>query len=621
MITREKLRDLKGHTGLVLIPTFNSTPTLGKLIETLIETLPEDFAILIIDDKSPNFKALIDAIEPICKISKKTIHIFRQEENLGFVGNVNTFFKETSGLDIILCNSDIVPARNWFPGLLAAAKSSRLVATATAVTNHGSIATVEFPEIKANLLENLNSLGNASQAERKVFPVLPTCVGHLVYMNATAIEAVGYFDEIFSPGYGEEVDWSQRAIGFGFRHVLAPESVVYHEGNVSFSEKLGVAQKLLKDKNDDVVVARFPNFSNMVETICAKDRSLVESSRLNFRRISGKLSLRIDLTFLTPLNLTTPTSQVALRTSSKILSLREFRKVEFVVSDEINVDDVAGHLGEFAEIVQSSLSYDLPRSDFVFRPMQILSKSDLIRLNEMGKRQIVWQYESTSYENPYFFENFQQWKSYRSLTELSFELMDGFMFLTEFIHEQFLLLGLFKENSFARQVIFLSESLAGVNSSVVLGSRKNYFGVPTFETGSMKAVDKYTMSTHQNELDELLSDFLEPSDSKLWNGLANKVVSFIGELARGDAATTKDVLWEIVFRDFENEIREDLEKQQVFEIQRQSEIADELHNLRLKNGALYRLRHSAFGNLLIPRGTYRDRILQKLFKSPSYLPS
>jgi GT2 family glycosyltransferase len=597
IIRTAELVELNLHRGIVVIPTYNSTPMLSKLIEILIETVPDDFGILVIDDNSPKYNELIDEIGVVSKSSTRLINLLKQESNLGFVKNVNTVFRNISGPDVIICNSDVVPARNWYPGLLAAAKSSHLVATATAVTNSGSIATVEFP--KSDSRENLNSLGSASETEIKYFPILPTCVGHFVYFNAAALKAVGHFDEIFSPGYGEEVDWSQRAISQGFRHVLAPESVVVHEGNFSFSEKLGIEQIALKNRNDDMVLGRYPYFSNMVETICAKDRSQVESSRLNFKRISKNLSLRIDLTSLRPLELETTLAQLALKLSSKILLLQHFKKIEIIVSDNMNVDEVVLHLRPDAKVIHSHQSYDLPRSDFVFRPLQIRTTSDLVRLNEMGKRQILCQLDFTAYENPYYFENYQQWVKYRSLTELAHELVDGIIYFSEFTKMQSSLLGLLANNDYVVDVVALT--LSHPDGSIL-------------EDLGLIETDSESYFATARALDQLLKTRFEGSNAELWDAVAEKIAAHIIELVRVPSATTKDALWELLLQNYENETKASNEKSALLELERQAKVAEELHELRLNSSVLYRYRHSKAGYFLIPRGTYRDHVLQILFR-------
>ena len=601
----DELVDLSNNAGLVVIPTYDSTPTLPQLIELLDKTLPNDFGILIVDDNSPNFNTLMKEISAVATNSNKVINIFKQDSNLGFVKNVNTVFKNISGLDIILCNSDVLPAINWFPGLFAAAKSSSLVATATAVTNFGSIATVEFPKISSDYLATLNLLGQSSEVEEKSFPTLPTCVGHFVYFNAVALETVGSFDEIFSPGYGEEVDWSQRAISLGFRHVLAPESVVIHDGSLSFSKKLGSDLIELKDKNNQLLHDRYSNLSHMVEAIWAKDRSQVESSRLNFKAISSNLSLRIDLTFLRPRDLETSLAKISLALSSRILLLQHFKKIEFVVSDDMNIDSILPHLSLDARVIHWKQANDLPRTDFVFRPSQIHTKLDLVRLHDMGKRQVICQFDFTDYENPYGFENFQKWVIYRSTTELAYELVDGIIYFSEFAKRQSSLLGMVADNDYVVDIVALA--------------RTNPDG-QILECLGLNETDNEPLFATTEKLDQVSKNSFGNYDAEIWDAVVKKIVAHIDKLTRVNPTTTKDAIWNLLLKNYVNVIRDDDERIHLLELDKQANSAIELHNLRLNKSVLYRFRHSKAGVFLVPKDSYRDRVVQRLIPPPSNLP-
>ena len=49
-------------------------------------------------------------------------------------------------------------------------------------------------------------------------------------------ELIGDFDSEFTPGYGEEVDFSQRCRANGLCHVVADDVFVLHHGGGSFTE-------------------------------------------------------------------------------------------------------------------------------------------------------------------------------------------------------------------------------------------------------------------------------------------------------------------------------------------------------------------------------------------------
>ena len=62
--------------------------------------------------------------------------------------------------------------------------------------------------------------------------------GFCILIKREIIDKIGYFDEIYSPGYWDDRDFSVRAIKAGFRCVRAKASFVWHYRNITFQEKL-----------------------------------------------------------------------------------------------------------------------------------------------------------------------------------------------------------------------------------------------------------------------------------------------------------------------------------------------------------------------------------------------
>ena len=112
--------------------------------------------------------------------------------------------------------------------------SSDTIATATTLTNHGTILSVPHRNRPVTTLldgmtpdEAARRVAGASQQLR---PTIPTAIGHCFYIRRRALDLVGPFDLAFDPGYGEEVDFSQRALAHGFRHIVADDVFTYHRG-------------------------------------------------------------------------------------------------------------------------------------------------------------------------------------------------------------------------------------------------------------------------------------------------------------------------------------------------------------------------------------------------------
>ena len=82
-------------------------------------------------------------------------------------------------------------------------------------------------------VQQLDRYAGQSNAGQEV--EAPAAVGFCTYFKRDCLRKVGYFDEeLFGKGYGEEIDFCQRAIQAGLRNVLCDDAYVVHHGNASF---------------------------------------------------------------------------------------------------------------------------------------------------------------------------------------------------------------------------------------------------------------------------------------------------------------------------------------------------------------------------------------------------
>jgi hypothetical protein len=66
---------------------------------------------------------------------------------------------------------------------------------------------------------------------------IPTGIGFCMAFNKFAVERIGLFNEKFGVGYGEENDWSMRAIKAGYKNLLVTDLFVYHKNSASFGSQ------------------------------------------------------------------------------------------------------------------------------------------------------------------------------------------------------------------------------------------------------------------------------------------------------------------------------------------------------------------------------------------------
>jgi hypothetical protein len=87
-------------------------------------------------------------------------------------------------------------------------------------------------------------------------------------MNIEFLRKLPELDTIFGRGYGEEVDWCQRARQKGGRHLGVGGLFVEHRGGTSF----GSAEKLkLIRKNNQTIARRYPRYDGEVQDFIQVD--------------------------------------------------------------------------------------------------------------------------------------------------------------------------------------------------------------------------------------------------------------------------------------------------------------------------------------------------------------
>ncbi|NKI35086.1 glycosyltransferase family 2 protein [Wenzhouxiangella sp. XN79A] len=216
----------------IVVPVFNAPDETRRCLSALRRTLaPGQADVIVIDDAStdPAIPALLaEACDPAW-------HRERQARNLGFVGTVNRGMALAGPADVVLLNSDTVPAGDWLNAMRRCAEVCPDAASITPWTNNGEI--VSLPELcrAAPVPADVERWARACLATRPAYPSLPTAVGFCMFLRRACLDAVGDFDaRTFGKGYGEENDWCMRATAAGWTHRLCDDAFVAHQGQASF---------------------------------------------------------------------------------------------------------------------------------------------------------------------------------------------------------------------------------------------------------------------------------------------------------------------------------------------------------------------------------------------------
>lgn len=251
----------------VIVPMYKGCGSTVKCVESVLVNLSADAKLILINDASPEL-GLAEPIER-WKLDER-ITVIENQQNLGFVASVNRGMSATNN-DVVLLNSDTEVSTGWLSQLQCAAYQEARVGTVTPFSNNATVCSYPSPSGDGAMLQGLgvNELHSfCALVNRGVTVEVPTAVGFCMYIRRDCLDDIGCFDEeAFGKGYGEENDFCLRASKKGWKHVLAADCFVYHEGGVSFSEQ----KQALVANAEAVIAKRYPSYFDDVKKFIQQD--------------------------------------------------------------------------------------------------------------------------------------------------------------------------------------------------------------------------------------------------------------------------------------------------------------------------------------------------------------
>lgn len=240
----------------IIIPVYNAYEETCDCIRSVLLNTDANYELIIINDASPDerIKPLLDSLEGI-----ENVRIIHNEENQGFVKNVNKGMVLAADNDVVLLNSDTIVTPRWLSKMVTAAYSDSTIATATPLSSASDISVPSLGESKDQLFLNKNAY-QVSKIDYDSYLESPTGNGFCLYVKRGAIRKLGMFDTIFEKGYGEETDFTSRAHKAGWKNIRVLDVFIYHRRHASFtSEK----SNYYKARNKKIIQQRYPEVYDM----------------------------------------------------------------------------------------------------------------------------------------------------------------------------------------------------------------------------------------------------------------------------------------------------------------------------------------------------------------------
>ncbi|NND20927.1 MAG: glycosyltransferase [Silicimonas sp.] len=250
---------------VLIVPIFNAPGNVAQLLERLETTVDIPHHILLVDDASVD-PAIPGILATFAAKAAGRITIETLRTNQGFVGAVNHGLRiaRDLGEHVILINSDTLPPANWAGRLIAPIVADPNVASVTPVSNTAEIASIPaqgvISDVTPELADTIDATACRIGQRYRTIPI-PTGIGFAMAMNRRFLDLIGDFDPAFGRGYGEEVDWCQKARDAGGEHLLATSVFIGHQGGTSFGSEEKRARVAAAGQ---IITARYPAYDGEV---------------------------------------------------------------------------------------------------------------------------------------------------------------------------------------------------------------------------------------------------------------------------------------------------------------------------------------------------------------------
>jgi glycosyltransferase involved in cell wall biosynthesis len=226
---------IKGGIGEVdiVIPVYGGLHVLKPCIDSIIKHTRWPYNLILVNDSTPDGGKTAKYLEQLTNAT-----VLTNKKNRGFPATVNRGIKAGSGKYICILNSDVLVTPKWLTKMVLAIESHHQHQIINPITNNTALISVPMKP-GASYLDMNRALEIISQ--RKYPEAMPT--GFCFFIRRSLIGSLGYLDEGYASGYGEDsalwIDTMKFVKPDGsiprYKAVLADDTYLFHERSGSFA--------------------------------------------------------------------------------------------------------------------------------------------------------------------------------------------------------------------------------------------------------------------------------------------------------------------------------------------------------------------------------------------------
>ena len=188
------------------------------------------------------------------------IELLQNKQNLGFVKTVNRGLKESKADYVLLLNTDCLVSKDAIEKMINNIKEDPSIGLVCPISSNA--ANLTFDMFEGFNYSMMNSLFE-SKFKGMMFDAC-TVVGNCLLITRDCIDKVGYLDEAYGTGYGEETDYQFKAMAKGFKAKVSIDTYVFHKSEVSFGKSKEKQERL--NKNRELFFSRWgKEYNNLIK--------------------------------------------------------------------------------------------------------------------------------------------------------------------------------------------------------------------------------------------------------------------------------------------------------------------------------------------------------------------
>ena len=208
----------------IIIVNYNGKELLQKCLDSLLKVNYDNFEIILVDNNSTD-----GSVEFITK-NYPSLIIIKLDSNKGFAEPNNVAAKISKGKYLLFLNNDTVVTPNFIFEMVKVMETDKKIAICQSLLlkPDGSV------DSSGDFIDHLGVVYN-SKTEIDEIREVSSARGASMLVRSDIFEKLDGFDQKFFVTF-EDVDLCWRSWILGYRVLIIPTSIVYHEGGITIKK-------------------------------------------------------------------------------------------------------------------------------------------------------------------------------------------------------------------------------------------------------------------------------------------------------------------------------------------------------------------------------------------------